>query len=534
MSEYNINGLAIPLFMFFMAIEYIFLRLKGKHLHRYNDSVNSLSMGMCLLISDALLKTFTFAAYLYLWENHRSLNFSMREPITWVLFFFVLDLCYYAFHRAAHEINFLWGAHVGHHQSEEYNLTTALRQSAFQYAFSWVFYLPLAFLGCPPQVFLILFILLKLYQFGLHTQAINKVPLIEGIFSTPSSHRVHHAKNPMYIDRNYGGTLAIWDRIFGTWQPELAQEPCHYGTTQPLNTLNPIKANLQHWQMLAKDTVKTASWYDKFILWFKPTGWRPRDCRKDGGSTSKLQSTGSNNTVKYDPQVSKRVKIYTAINFLLLIAITVMFLFMSPKISALMLVLGTFTVVYGFVAISHFLEGRKSLTFFELIRLPVTFWLASHLWFSTSTTQIINTIVMDKPAAQVLSYASSPGLWPDWHPQSSKVYVSSLQPLIKGDTFEEDIQTVLGKNHLSWQVIQSTNDTWIAEAYNQTNGSTIRLQYQVRALGNQSEFERTLDYTMPNFAFVTANALFFKSKVEQKSADALLRLKNAVNAKFSS
>ena len=111
--------------------------------------------------------------------------------------------------------------------------------------------------------------------------------------------------------------------------------------------------------------------------------------------------------------------------------------------------------------------------------------------------------------------------------------MSSSQPLIKGDTFEEDIQTVLGKNHLSWKVIQSTNDTWIAEANNQTNGSTIRLQYQVRALGNKSKFERTLHYTMPNFAFVTVNALFFKSKVEQKSEDSLLRLKNAVNAKFT-
>jgi len=225
MSDYNINGLAIPLFMAFMAIEYLILKLNGRELHRYNDSVASLSMGLCLLISDALLKAYTFAVFIYLWEHHRLFEFSSQAYLTWIFFFFAVDLCYYGFHRIAHEINLLWGAHVGHHQSEEYNLTTALRQSAFQYAFSWLFYLPLAILGCPPQVFLILFILLKLYQFWLHTQTIQSIPLIEGILSTPSSHRVHHAKNPKYIDRNYGGTLVIWDRLFSTWQPNWLMSP---------------------------------------------------------------------------------------------------------------------------------------------------------------------------------------------------------------------------------------------------------------------------------------------------------------------
>ncbi|OUS00619.1 hypothetical protein A9Q81_10330 [Gammaproteobacteria bacterium 42_54_T18] len=199
MGEYNINGLAIPMFLLFMGIEYTFLRLSGRNLHRYNDNVTSLSMGLCLLVSDALLKAYTFAVFIYIWENHRLMEFGSSEPITWIVFFIGIDFCYYWFHRLAHEINFLWGAHVGHHQSEEYNLTTALRQSAFQYAFSWLFYLPLALFGCPPEVFLLQFVVLKLYQFWLHTQAINKIPLLEGIFSTPSSHRVHHAKNPIYI-----------------------------------------------------------------------------------------------------------------------------------------------------------------------------------------------------------------------------------------------------------------------------------------------------------------------------------------------
>jgi alkylglycerol monooxygenase len=528
MGEYNINGLGIPMFLVFMTLEYLFLRLKGRTLHRYSDTVTSLSMGLCLLISDALLKTYTFAVFIYLSKNHAIFEFTAQEPITWIFFFLAIDVCYYWFHRMAHEINLLWGAHVGHHQSEEYNLTTALRQSAFQYGFSWVFYLPLAILGCPPEVFLVLFVLLKMYQFWLHTQSIQQIPFIEGIFSTPSSHRVHHAKNPMYIDRNYGGTLVIWDRLFSTWQPELDNDPCHYGTTQPLNTLNPIKANFQHWAILAQDTLHTRLWRNKIGLWFRPTGWRPKDCIKQNSKGVPLQKTGCAPREKYDPQVFKWTRWYSGFSFLCIIVVSIMFIFLAPSLSGLMQLLGAAIIVYGLVVVNDLLEGNKRLAWIEVIRLPVMVWLASTLWFSTSTTRIVDTIIMDKPAAQVLTYASTPSLWPQWHPQSSKVYEHSQSPLKKGEKFEEDIETALGQNHLAWEVIQSTNEQWVAHANNLTNGAKIKLQYRVRDLGNQTEFERTLDYTLPNMAFVALNAIFYKSQVEKKSEQALLRLKAAI------
>jgi sterol desaturase/sphingolipid hydroxylase (fatty acid hydroxylase superfamily)/uncharacterized membrane protein len=530
MNDYNINGLAIPLFMIFMVIEYLFLRFKGKSLHRYNDTITSLSMGLCLLISDALLKAYTFAVFIYLSQHHKLFEFSAQEPSTWLLFFFAVDLCYYGFHRMAHEINILWGAHVGHHQSEEYNLTTALRQSAFQYGFSWLFYLPLAILGCPPQVFLALFILLKLYQFWLHTQAIEKIPLLEGILSTPSSHRVHHAKNPIYIDRNYGGTLVVWDRLFATWQPELASDPCHYGTTLPLNTLNPIKANFQHWGMLAKDSFNTHFWRDKIGLWFKPTGWRPQDCRKKVAQNP-LQKTGCQQRDKYDPQVSSLIKVYSGFSFLCIVIVAIMFIFLAPKLSGIMLASGTILIVYGLVATNDFLEGRQRFFLLEVVRLPLMFWLASTLWFTTSTTRIIDTIIIDKPAAQVLAYASSPGLWPEWHSQSSKVYTSSQLPLNAGEQFEEDIYTAFGQNHLSWTVVQSSKESWLAHAKNQTNGASINLQYRVHRLGNKTEFKRTLEYTLPNIALMTINALYFKSKVEKSSDVSLQHFKLAITSK---
>jgi len=533
MSDYNINGLAIPLFMVFMTIEYLYLRLSGRTLHRYNDSVTSLSMGLCLLVSDALLKAYTFAIFVYLWEHYRVIEFGSLEPTTWIVFFFAVDLCYYAFHRMAHEINFLWGAHVGHHQSEEYNLVTALRQSAFQYGFSWVFYLPLAILGCPPQVFLILFILLKVYQFWLHTQTIKRIPFIEGVFSTPSSHRVHHAKNPVYIDRNYGGTLVIWDKLFASWQPELDSEPCHYGTTRPLNTLNPIKANFQHWTMLAKDSLQTQSFSDKIGLWFKPTGWRPADCRDKKLTQNPLQKTGCNERKKYDPKVSKLVKMYVGFSFLCIVIVAVMFIFLAPSLGGTHLAIGAGLIVFGLVVVNDFLEGNKRYTVLELIRLPALLWFANVLWFSTSTTTVIDTIIMDKPAQQVLAYASSPALWPEWHPQSSKIYAPSQQPLTKNEKFEEDIMTPIGQNHLVWTVKESHRDLWIAHAKNQTNLATIRLQYKVSDLGGKTEFERTLDYTLPNLWLVAANALYFKGEVEKKSEDALQRLKTALENQVS-
>jgi uncharacterized membrane protein len=367
-----------------------------------------------------------------------------------------------------------------------------------------------------------------MYQFILHTQSIQQIPFIEGIFSSPSSHRVHHAKNPIYIDRNYGGTLVIWDRIFSTWQPELESEPCHYGTTQPLNTLNPIKANFQHWAILAQDSLHTRLWRNKVGLWFKPTGWRPEDCIDQSSRAVPLQKTGCAPRDKYDPQVSIWTRWYSGFSFLCITAIAVIFIFLAPSLSGSMQLMGAAIIVYSLVVVNDLLEGNKKLAWMEVVRLPVIIWLASTLWFSTSTTRIVDTIIMDKPAAQVITYASTPALWSQWHTKSSTVYAHSLSSLGKGEKFEEDIETALGQNHLVWNVIQSTNEQWVAHANNITNGATIKLQYRVRDLGDQTEFERTLDYTLPNIALVALNAIFYKSKVEKKSEQALLRLKAAI------
>ena len=521
--SFNPSGLAIPIFLLFMACEYLFLRAKGRTLHRYNDSINSLSMGLLLLTSDALLKASTFAVFILLYSEYRILDFSTTSWITWIVFFFGVDFCYYWFHRCAHEYNILWGAHVGHHQSEEYNLTTALRQSAFQYGFSWIFYLPLAILGCPPEVFLAQFAILKMYQFWLHTQAIDKIPVLEGIFSTPSSHRVHHAKNPIYIDRNYGGTLVIWDRVFGSWQPEKIDEPCHYGTTKPLDTLSPIKANLQHWIMLARDTLATKSWSDKIKLWFMPTGWRPTDCRE---TRDKLQHDGCSDRGKFDPQTSRPIKIYVGVSMGMLGIFAVMYLFKSPLLTGYELLLGSASLVAGVVMINRFLENKFRFAWIEIIRVPLLLGITVQLAVAPVMNQFSQTLTIQAPAHQVFEYVTVPTKWHEWHHQSLSVVPPLETSFQKDQRFDEVIQTLLGKDDMSWNVVQHKQDLlWEAHAYNHTKDANIRLKYDLVDSNGATEFTRTLHYETPNFLLHMLNQLYFNQHMRSESWKALEALK---------
>ena len=449
--------------------------------------------------------------------------------MTWVVFFFGVDFCYYWFHRIAHERNILWGAHEGHHQGEEFNYTTAVRQSAFQYGFSWIFYLPLAVLGCPPEVYLGQFLILKAYQFWIHTQGIDRVPFIEGIFSTPSSHRVHHAKNPIYIDRNYGGTLVIWDRMFGSWQPELREEACHYGTTNAPNTLSPLKLNLRHWRNLFHDTIKTQKLTDKIALWFKPTGWRPTDCV---GADHHLQKEGTADRPKYDPYSTLPKKIYAGVSTMLTFVAGTMFIFLSPQLGLAYKIAGALILVTGVIVATNLLENKNKLIPLEAVRLPLMLGFIYALWTFPVTTTVVDTVVINKPANDALDYAGDVSRWPEWHPSSTEVATTKTGTMKAGDWFAEEIKTPIGPNDLKWQITDyQPGQKWSADAENLTNGSVISLNYQVSSNGeNQTEFERTLKYTLPNFALVAANAIYFKTKIEENSEQSLERLKASIEA----
>ena len=220
-------ALSIPIFFILIAVELGYAFYKKLNYYRLNDSLANLSQGIGSQLVGIFLKTITFFGYLFIYESWRFYSFP-NTIWTWLILFMGVDFFYYWFHRLSHQINALWAAHIVHHQSEEYNLTVALRQSWFQSGFSWVFYLPLAFVGFEPVMFLTVSAFNTLYQFWIHTRAIGDMGFLEWFLNTPSHHRVHHGSNSKYIDKNHAGTLIIWDRLFGTFKV-LPREEIVYG-----------------------------------------------------------------------------------------------------------------------------------------------------------------------------------------------------------------------------------------------------------------------------------------------------------------
>ena len=241
------------------------------------DSINSLSLGVLSQLAGLLSKALSIGIYTLVFEAVA----LWPDSGFWTTWYGVLaalllyDFCYYWLHRAGHEVAVLWAAHVVHHQSQHYNLTTALRQTSSGVLLGWVFYLPLAVLGVPPLVFGIVALIDLLYQFWVHTELVGRLGWFDRVFCSPSNHRVHHAINAGYLDRNYGGILVLWDRLFGTFAVET--EPCVYGTRSPLNSWDPLWANLKVYRALARDSWRTRRWRDKLRIWLQPPGWLPDD-----------------------------------------------------------------------------------------------------------------------------------------------------------------------------------------------------------------------------------------------------------------
>jgi alkylglycerol monooxygenase len=356
---------AIPFFIFLLGIEILYGYFIKNQKHKVLDTVSSISSGLTNILKDSLGLGIIIVSYPYLLE-HLALTEIKASWLVWGIAFIVIDFAGYWNHRLSHHINFFWNQHVIHHSSEEFNLACALRQSVSNLiGYFPLFLIPAAILGVPTKVIAILAPIHLFAQFWYHTQHIRKMGWLEYIIVTPSQHRVHHAINPEYIDKNLGQVLCIWDRLFGTFQEELAEVPPQYGVLKPARTWNPLLINFQHIWSLIKDAWRTKNYWDKVRIWFMPTGWRPADV-KENYPISVIQDVY--HFQRYKTKASFAFKGYVIFQML---ATLIILLFMFYNYSEIgfngLLLFGAFVFlgIYGYTSL---MDRSKNAVWIEICR----------------------------------------------------------------------------------------------------------------------------------------------------------------------
>ena len=371
---------AIPFFVVLLVVEIAYGHFVKDQKHKVMDSVSSISSGFTNIIKDTLGLGFILVTYPFLLE-HLAL-FKMESTwVVWLVAFIVIDFAGYWNHRLNHKINFFWNQHLIHHSSEEFNLACALRQSISNLiGYFPLLLIPAAIAGVPNEVIAILAPVHLFAQFWYHTQHIGKMGWAEYIIVTPSQHRVHHAINPEYIDKNLGQILCVWDRWFGTFQEELDNVPPQFGVLKPAGTWNPIPINFQHLWRLIQDAWHTQNYYDKVRIWFMPTGWRPEDVKKKFPIEGIVDVYGF---TRYETPASTALKLYAVFQ---LIATTLFLWFMFYNFSEIgvsgLLLFGfiVFTGIYGYTTL---MDRKKYAVYIELFRgvFGLLFILFTKDWF---------------------------------------------------------------------------------------------------------------------------------------------------------
>jgi len=387
MQTEGIVQFSIPFFFGLIALEVLVSLALRRKLYRFNDSMSDIALGSIQQMTGLLLQgvlVFVYAmTYKYLsiqslfgvdeipqnnpfyWSDTSPVGFGVDwlQFMWWALAFLLIDKAYYWFHRYAHEVAVMWAAHVVHHSSEEYNLTTALRQSALQTLTSFPFFAVLAVIGIQWQMFTICYGINLLYQFWIHTRVVKRLGFLELFMNTPSHHRVHHGKNPKYCDKNHAGVFIIWDRMFGTFVKE-DEEPV-YGITVPLNSWNPIWANIHTYAYLFKDVAR-ARGLDKLRILFNKPGWRPAYL----GPSILPKEVDRKTYQVYDPKVPTPVTIFVVVQFLvtLLASTQVLEFANSPKSHWYEVAVMVFFLTLSMTNLGGLMDGKRWAFFSEMAR----------------------------------------------------------------------------------------------------------------------------------------------------------------------
>ena len=364
--------IAIPIFFISVLLEALYGNWIKDQKHNFMDTISSLSSGITNLSWDVLGIAFFLFTYENVYQYIMIFNIELDSLTTsnqvslYIVAFICIDFASYCHHYLKHSVNLFWNQHIIHHSSEEFNLACALRQSITNnFGVNALFLIPAALCGVPPEVVQIILPLHLFAQFWYHTRHIGKLGFLEYIIVTPSQHRVHHAINPEYIDKNLGAIFCFWDRAFGTFQEELDEVPCVFGTLKPVRTWNPVLINFVHLWGLSQDAWNTRKWNDKLKLWFMPTGWRPSDVSL---KFPKQIVTDVYNQKKYSPQYTFKHKLMTVFQFMCINIMSFLFLYNFSDIdlfSQIAYVFLIFSTIFGFTSM---MDGYKWGFVFEISR----------------------------------------------------------------------------------------------------------------------------------------------------------------------
>ena len=362
--DQELIALGYPFFVLLIVLEVGYSWRKGLRLYRFPDSLADLACGVTSQAVGALLGVVAIAAYAWVYQ-FRAFTLPDHNPAVWLAAFLYVDFVFYWWHRWSHEVHFLWAGHVVHHQSEDYNLAVALRQEWLTHLTHIPFYLPMALLGFSWQLLATQVAISLLYQFWIHTEVIRRMGPYEWLFNAPMHHRVHHAINPQYLDKNYGGILIIWDRLFGTYQTE--SEPCVYGTTTPIASWNVLWANAIVWHTMWDAARRTARWPDKLRVWFKSPAWSPPDL-----PAHPPKPVNRATVVKYDTPVTRPMLVWLSVQFLVTLAVQALLRKWPDDKFQYLLVAVVLWIVWAVLNLGGLLERKPWAKASELTRLALT------------------------------------------------------------------------------------------------------------------------------------------------------------------
>jgi alkylglycerol monooxygenase len=349
---------AFPVFGLLIIGEYAYGLAIGRNTYRINDAISSLSQGILSQITLVFTQIFKIGIYTQVYGvvPHFHTQEFWGSWYGWLIALVLVDFCNYWNHRYTHEIGILWGGHMVHHQSQEFNFSTALRQEIGYPILGWIFTVPLAVIGLPPDIFAVTGLVVLLYQFWIHTEHVGKLGWFDRIFSSPSNHRVHHGVNDAYINKNYGNILIIWDRMFGTFVEE-GEEKCIYGTRVQFDSWDPLWANwIVYWNLI-RDAWRAERWLDKIRIWFMPPGWKPQDVEERHPSPEFDLSA-----IKiFDPPMSRNVTWFACAQFLILLAASSALLWHMDDLTFRASAVLVITISAGLWAMGKAMEGSMSI-----------------------------------------------------------------------------------------------------------------------------------------------------------------------------